>query len=171
MMFTLLLRVFSGPQKILWLLGIAGVLVGVGTVTGWNARDYFADRKATKLLERQLEDERKKTSEWKRQADDYQAKVAVQNSEAAKREGERAASQTRADELSAQVLKLKSKLTTLEKASVRNEAGDLMCERTDPCHWLFINAAYEGTAVPAQCADSVPAQVRDKLLPDATVDR
>ncbi len=164
-----LITKFFPNLKIATIVGI--VFLGIGTVAGWKARDYLADRKELKLLEQKLSEANKRTSEWERKAGEFQASLARQNSEAAKRESERAASQTRANELSAQVLKLKNRLTVMEKAHVKDEAGDLVCERTDPCQWMFLNAAYKGTSVPAQCASSLPDQARGKLLLDAGVDR
>lgn len=152
--------------------GVVGIVcIVIGTVAGWKTRDYFADRKAEKLLEQRLHDAEKNASEWKRKAEEFQVQVAEQNSDASKYETERAASRSESLKLSAQVMALKARFTRMEKASVVNESGDLMCERTDPCHWLLINAAVGGTKVPAQCFNSVPADARDKLLPATALER
>lgn len=150
---TWLIGLFSGPSK-WWAYGIAAAIIfGAGSVAGFQTRDYFAERKATKELEQKLKAQTELTVKWAVEARDYQARVDAQNARTAELVAQRDASLSRAQLLAQQAQSYKVLLTKLEKPDVENGG---MCERTTECHWLFLNAAYSGTAAPAQCAGGVP---------------
>jgi septal ring factor EnvC (AmiA/AmiB activator) len=144
------------PQyRILAALIIAGILIGVGSVAGWKARDYFADRKELKRLENELALANKNAGTWKETSEKLQSAIDSQNTVSAQMAAQRDEATALANKASAEAFAYKDKLTRLEAA---REEDHGMCERTAPCHWLRLNAAYTGIAAPAECAETGSVQ-------------
>lgn len=151
------------PQFRLMAYGIAAaVLFAAGSATGYATRDYFADRKEIQQLEANVK-------AWQSAADNY--KVAM-----ARYRGRAILFAQRRQENQAQGIHQAStvdpkKLTTIEKGKCDAQTNSCSCERTARCHWLQLNAAYSGTAAPAECALGVPDSVQGEQLPPAPVGR
>lgn len=147
----------------LWILVIvAGVIFAAGGTTGYKVRDYFADRKEIKQLKSNL-------ANWEKAAEDYKLAANRYRARAIDAEAKRQENRTQATTHAATVDP--SKLTHFEKGKCDVQTNSCSCERTDRCHWLHLNAAYDGTEAPAECSLGMPDKVQGEQLPDAAVDR
>lgn len=151
------------PQYKMLALGLALVAAfSLGGTAGYMTRDYFADRKEIKLLKQQLEATTKDVEKWKKEE-------GVQRARAVAAESKRQDNQQQATTQAASIDPAKLTRIVKEKCDVQTNTVDV--ERTDPCHWMQLNAAYAGTAPPAQCARGVSDQVRGEHVPPAGVGR
>lgn len=160
-MLAFLGRLIPEPYRIM-AAGIAAVVIfGAGSTAGYMARDYFADRKEIKQLAANVVAWQKAAENWKVAADRYRERAKAAE---AKRQDNKVQATNQAAGIDP------AKLTTIVRGKCDVQTQSCNCERTAACHWLQLNAAYDGTDPPLECTTGLLHPLQGEHLPAAGVD-
>lgn len=154
-------NLIPGPYRIM-AAGIAAVVIfGAGSTAGYVARDYLADRKEMKQLQANV-------IAWQKASEEWQVAAAKYRDRAKAAESKRQDNRTQAAQQSSTIDP--AKLTTIVRGKCDVQTQSCNCERTAACHWLQLNAAYDGTDPPIECTTGLLHPMQGEHVPAAGVD-